>query len=346
MNETIEQPTKQVPPATGAKEIDTTKYNSYQPKFQPGVLNPVGLDLGYSSVKTMFLNEFNMIPTAIAFSIDTGIDYGNNDSYIYENENLYVGNSAVNESFSTLDYKFKYKYDPLLIFHSLLKLGALDLNKSNQDHLELRLGLALGDWKHKDEYIARVSAITVDGKTYTFPNIRIIPQGAGSYITALVKLFNNEHPDTCSVIDIGFNTINFLYFVEGQPQRQQCRSYTGHGVSSIINSFTNWLNSTYDMPFSTQEARKIFMKNKFIYNGVDQEEVKQMILELKSNFIKKLKNSILVNEKKLLSTSEKVLFCGGGSNLIKDIPMPPNVVFFNTSEEALYSNVQGFMLQR
>jgi len=337
-----EQQGAQVPPMSTVKEFNNSKYEKYIPRITPGQQYDVGLDGGYSSWKLMFLNELSTIPTAVNYAIDTGIDYGENNVYAFENETLLVGEDAVGEAFTTLDYKFKYKYDPLLMIHSLLKLGALDLNRIDQDHLTIRIGLALGDWKHKNDYIERLQNINVDGKTFRFNNIKIIPQGAGVYLDSVIRLFNNVHPSLTSIIDIGFNTINYLAFIDGKPQKQYCRSYMGHGVSSIITSFANYLENEFGMSFSEQEAIRIFMKEKFIYNGAEQHQVVDTIYELKSNFIKKLRNSILVKEKKLLSTSEKVVFAGGGSNLLKGVQFPPNVVF--AAEEAIYSNVRGYML--
>jgi len=333
---------EQVVPAVPDRVADLSKYENYVPKIAYNVMTDVGLDLGYSAAKLKMGEELSTIPTAISFAVDLGIEYGNSHSYIYENEDLYVGTDAIGEAFTTLDYKFKFKYDPILIFHALYKLGALNINQEEQNHLTLRVGLALADWKNKDEYIARISEIKVDGKVFRFNNIKIIPQGAGAYLDYIYQKTNSQHPDTCSLVDIGYNTINFLNFSEGNPLKQNCRSYAGHGVSSIIKSFTNFLETKFGMNFSEQEAMVIFMKNKFIYNGVEQPEIPTMIFELKNNFLKKLRNSILVKEKKLLSTSEKVVFAGGGANLIKGINFPPNVDFVNT--EAIYSNVRGYCL--
>ena len=330
------------PPSPGVKKIDTSKWENYQPKIDLRQNYDVGLDGGYSSWKIMFNNQLTSVPTAIHLDIDTGISYGESNTYVFENETLLVGAEAVNESFTTLDYKFKYKYDPLIMVHILYKLGALDLSKPEQSHLTLRVGLALGDWKNKDNYLARLRDITIDGRRFIFPNIKIGPQGAGVYLDSLVRLFDNNHPETCSVIDLGYNTVNFLQFENGKPQKQYCRSYMGHGVSSIIKSFTDWLENEFGMPFSEQEAIKIFLKEKFIYNGENQTQVKDIIYELKSNFIKKLKNSVLIKEKKLLSTSEVVIFAGGGAELIKNVQFPPNVRF--AADPMMYSNVRGFML--
>jgi hypothetical protein len=328
-------------PPVPDRTISKAKYENYTPKVNFSVMNEIGMDLGYSTSKLSCGGELSTEPTAISFAVDLGIEYGESHSYIYENEDLYVGQDAIGEAFTTLDYKFKYKYDPVLIFHNLYKLGALNIGQSEQNHITLRVGLALADWKNKDEYIKRISEITVDGKTYKFNNIKIIPQGAGAYLDYVVQKYNGEHPGTCSIVDLGYNTINFLNFADGKPLKQNCRSYAGHGVSSIIKSFTNYLETKFGMNFSEQEAMVIFMRNKFVYNGVEQTDVPDMILELKNNFLKKLRNSILVKEKKLLSTSEKVVFAGGGANLLKGVAFPPNVDFCDNS---VYANVRGYIL--
>jgi len=331
---------KQTSPGQPAKTINYEKYNDYNICLDINSITPIGIDLGYSSSKIGFLGQFMTEPTAINFNIDTGLSYGTNTSFLFENEDLLVGANA-GESFSTLDYKFKYKYDPIILFSILFKLKAINFNKEEQDHIELRIGLSLADWKNKDEYIARISEFVIDGRTFKFNNIKIIPQGAGAYID-YIQSKKIQHPDSAMILDIGYNTINVLYFNEGIPQKNNSRSFPGHGVSSIIKSFSDFLENEYGMSFSDNEALQIFLKNKFIYNGVDQEKVKSIIFELKNNFLKKLKNSILVRERKLLSTSEKVIFAGGGANLLYGTQFPPNVDFVD--EERLYSNVRGFML--
>jgi len=324
------------------KKLNTRKYENYILEYPVSQMTPVGLDLGYSSSKISSLGILSTEPTAINFSIDSGIDYGDSNSYLFNDEDLLVGEEASKESFSTLDYKFKETYDPLIIFHTLFKLKAINFNEVDQNHLELRIGLALADWKHKDDYISRISEIHVDGRTFRFNNIKILPQGAGAYIDYISKVQNGIHLEDASLIDIGYNTINFLNFINGNPQKQYCRSYPGHGVSSIIKSFTDFLENEFAINFSEQEAIQIFLKGKFMFNGIEQEKVPLIINELKSNFLKKLRNSILVKERKLLSTSTKVIFAGGGSNLLANSVFPPNVDF--VPEERMYSNVRGFML--
>jgi len=302
-------------------------------------MKTLGIDIGYSSTKIAYDGQFYKLPTAISFAMDTGIDYGEDCIINFEGEQLYIGEAAVSEeSFTTTDYKFKHKYDPAIIYHILVKLNLLEDAKNG--NLVLALGLALADWKNKDEYLERVSNFTIDEIALSFKNINLIPQGAGAYINYITNSGGN-HPSNCSVIDIGYNTINFLYFEGGQPKKAQCKSFPGHGVSSIIRPMTNHLEANYGMSFSEQEVIKIFQNEKFIFNGVPQENITKTIIELKQQFVKKLFSSILTSEKKLLATSEVVLFAGGGCYLLENIKFPPNVKFVDKPYE--HANVLGYI---
>lgn len=299
----------------------------------------VGIDLGYSSAKISSNGELYKLPTAISFAMDTGITYGESNVVDFEGEQLYIGDVALsNESFTTTDYKFKYKYDPVIIYYALFKLDLLE--RAEAGEVTLSLGLALVDWKNKDEYLERIKSFEVNGKKYIFNDIKLIPQGAGAYIGFIAK--GNPHPDKCSLIDIGYNTINFLYFRNGTPQRSHSKSFPGHGVSSIIRPLTNFMESTFDIKMSEQEVLETFQKGTFKFYGEDQPQVEKIIYELQFQFVKKLFNSILVSEKKLLSTSDTVLLSGGGCYLLENAKFRENYKFVDSPYE--FSNVLGSVL--
>jgi plasmid segregation protein ParM len=150
---------------------------------------------------------------------------------------------------------------------------------------------------------------------------------------------NGVHPNSAAIIDIGFNTINFLVYENGQPKRAHSKGYSGHGVSSILRPFATYLESTYNMPFGEAEALKIFTNGKFIFNGSEQPDVSEKIIDLKSQFVKKLFNSVLTGEKKVLATSEKVILAGGGCYLLEGIQFPPNVEL--TAKPFEFANISG-----
>jgi hypothetical protein len=93
------------------------------------------------------------------------------------------------------------------------------------------------------------------------------------------------------------------------------------------------------MPFGEAEALKIFTSGKFIFNGAEQTQVSAKIVELKAQFVKKLFNSVLTGEKKILATSEKVILAGGGCYLLEGIQFPPNVGLADKPFE--FANISG-----
>jgi plasmid segregation protein ParM len=300
-------------------------------------MNKISIDIGYSFTKILYNNQLYKIPSAISFAVDSGIQFGVDNNYLFEGRKYHVGELASSdESFVTTDYSFVLKYSPLIIYHILKKL-----NVPTDTEIELRTGLALADWSNKEEFSKRISVIKVNNEEVRTKPI-LIPQGAGAVVAYVTHALESKYPSSLLCIDIGYNTINLLSYEGNEPIKQRCKSFPGHGVSSIIRPFTNFMEQTFSIPFSESEAIKIFMRGTFTYNGISRPEVTEMIAELKLNFIDKLINSILKSEKKYLGLSEIVLFSGGGAYFLKDIQLPPNVRFPESNYE--FYNVMGYAL--
>ena len=299
-------------------------------------MKKLAIDVGYSSTKVRYDGKLYKFPSAIAFATDLGIDYGEDDVVKYKGETYYVGDAAVGlETFTTTDFGFKQQFDPVIIYHVLKKLNLVE--DALNGNIQLYLTLALADWKHKDTYLKVLSEFEVDDNKLGFKDVTLLPQGAGAYMLFVGK--NGVHPGSAAIIDIGFNTINFLVYENGQPKRAHSKGYSGHGVSSILRPFATYLESTFNMPFGESEALKIFTLGKFMFNGSEQPQVSEKIVELKSQFVKKLFNSVLTGEKKILATSEKVILAGGGCYLLEGIQFPPNVEL--TTKPYEFANISG-----
>lgn len=299
-------------------------------------MNKISIDIGYSSSKILFNKQYYKVPTAISFANDCGIEFGESAVYEFEGEKYYVGELASDEAFVTTDYKFLYKFAPLIIFHIFKKLGITgDIN--------LNTGLALTDWGKREEFTERLKFLKVDGLTVA-TNVKVVgPQGSGAYNAYIAQNgLQATPPKSLCVIDIGYRTINFLYYERGEPIQTKMKGFPGHGVVSIMKTFGNYLESRYGMPFSEQEALKIFLDKEFSLGGENQEGIVETISELKNKFVQKLMNSVLVSEKKTLMMSEKVLIAGGGAYYIQDVQMPKNTVYNADPKE--FSNVFGYSL--
>ena len=300
----------------------------------------VSIDLGYNAIKIYYNNEFYIIPNVINFATDVGINFGENAVFEFEGEKYSVGEALSDEAFTTTDYNFLLKFSPLMIFYILKKL---DIPLT--DEIIIKTGLALVDWgdeKRRKEFSDRISTLNVNGETVNCQVQLVGPQGDGCYKTYIVE--NNlmeTIPERVSVIDIGYRTINFLHYINGKPQVQNSKGFPGHGVVNIMKPFTNYLENTYGMNFSEQEAIKIFRDKEFKMGGVVQENIPPIIQDFTNKFVTKLMNSILVSEKKVLMLSDSVLITGGGSYQLKEVTLPPNTVF---NQNPQFANVFGYSL--
>lgn len=299
-------------------------------------MNKISIDIGYSSSKIVFNDQYYKVPTAISFANDAGIEFGETAKYSFEGEEYYVGDAATDEAFTTTDYQFLHKFGPLIIYHIFKKLGIAG-------EISLNTGLALTDWGHRQEFQERLAVIEVDGVKVTTGCKVVGPQGSGIYNAYIAE--NNlysSHPDSCAIIDIGYRTINFLYYERGEPQQSKMKGYPGSGVVSIMKTFSNYLETTYGVNFSEQEALKIFMSGKLSLSGEEQPAVPEKIKDLKGKFVQKLMNSILVKEKKTCQFAEVVIIGGGGSYLIQDVMNQKNVKYNQDPKE--FANVRGYGL--
>jgi hypothetical protein len=295
----------------------------------------ISIDIGYSSTKVEYNSKLAKFASAVAFYSDVNLAYGDSDVYEFEGQKYYVGSSAVSqEAFVTTDYKFLYKFGPLIIYHILGKFDHLPQDRP----ITVNTGLAVVDWGHKDEFVERISNFEINGQKVNI-NVNIIPQGAGVFADYMK---DHEMEEKVHILDIGYNTINSLHFINGRPDKSKIKTYPGHGVSSIIKPFTAFIENTYSMTFNEQEALVVFTKGTFKYNGEDQPEVSEKIAELKAKFVTKLFQSVLVNDKKLMAMSDVVLIAGGGAYLLQGTTFPPNVEFVTEPYE--FSNVRGYSL--
>lgn len=301
-------------------------------------MEQIAIDLGFGHIKVAYKNKIAKFSTAICFASDVGMAYGEENIYEFEGDAYYIGKEAVGgETFATTDYKFLRKFSPLLIYYILHKFDKVNLDTP----IIVKTGLSLTDWQNKEDFKERISNIKVNNDSIQIEP-HLIPQGAGCAVDWVHNNNNGEYPDRLSVIDIGFLTINLVSFAEGKPVKKEMKSYPGHGVSSIIKPFTSFMENTFKVSFSEQEAMGIFIKGVFKYNGEVHEEVANKVRELKKQFVTKLFQSILVNDKKQLAMADVVIISGGGAYLLQDTPFPPNVTFSSAPME--FANSRGYLL--
>jgi plasmid segregation protein ParM len=302
----------------------------------------IAIDVGYGFTKVVYEGVEIKFPTAISFYTDNGISYGDSVVYEFEGERYVVGTNAEGtETFATTSYSIIEKFGPLFIYHILNKFE----NAKLQMPIEIRTGLALVDWNKKEEFAKRISEFSVNGENIKTKPI-IVPQGVGVFNAYRFKEPSAEK-ENITILDIGYNTINLINIEKNKPRPDRSKSYPGHGVSSIIKPFVGLLENRYKFSFSEQEAVQIMLKEKFTFNGEVQEDITEYIKSEKRKFIQKLFNSVLVNDKKVLGLSDKVIIAGGGAYMLKNVGLPNNCIFLkkNNEEDAFeFANSRGYYL--
>lgn len=309
----------------------------------------LSIDLGYSGYCKMAYQGKNFkFQVSLDYYQECGLEYGDTNFYEFEGEKLTIGNAdQTNDSFTTTQFEVLEKYGPLMIYYIIKKLGLLN----DIDRIDLRLGLALIDWPKREQFIKRMQYISVKDENkvetnITLNNITLYTQGYGCGKYYSIVDNGGKFPPSLLVIDIGFNTINLLYFENGKPIANRCKPLPGHGISTIIRPFKDFLESNLSMNFNEAEVINIFMAGRMKIHGVEKPEVEAKILELKNVFIKKLMKQLMVSEKKSMALVDTVLFSGGGAYYIKHAKFPPNFVFNtqSTNERGIheYENVLGY----
>jgi len=312
--------------------------------------NSISIDVGYGDTKINYKGKNVKFPTSISFYVDNGITYGDQKVYEFEGEKYIVGSEGLSgESFSTTDYNFLYKYAPLIIYHILNKFDEVDKDRP----VELKTGLALVDWQNRDEFKERLSHFVVDGQEINL-NVKIVPQGVGIYLNfakygTLPEDIGDEDLKNLNVaiIDIGYGTINVLNMKNGKFIPSNSKSYPGHGVSSLIKPFRDYLENKFKDPFSEQEANEILYKGYFRYNGKKQKDIEEYIKDAKRKFIIKIFGSVLVESKKVFSLADLVILSGGGSNFFEGVKLKDNMILDNSTiidgkPRREFSNVNGY----
>lgn len=170
---------------------------------------------------------------------------------------------------------------------------------------ELYVMLSPADWDKKER-------IYYSLKEAGFTDVKFAPQGIGIW-------FDTGCPRNAIVIDIGFNTVDVLFVVDGKPVRELCFALRECGLVSFLEKLTK------DDPFRL--ARKL-------------EEGDQELSEKAKNFyypwlLQKLETR---SEWRKRSQKHTLVFGGGGARFLPEdlkdksiIPKHPEI-----------SNVRGF----
>ena len=217
--------------------------------------NILGVDIGYGFTKICYSKKsfdgrdifsFDLFPTAVSKFIPKPTFTEQQTVITVNDEDFIVSDSALREGVGLIntrrtDFVGSNAYFAVLAYALSKTLKAPDL---------LVLGLPPGQFSNK--YSASLISIirslkvkTSDKNDIRFPKyIKFIPQGAGIYFSHVRSGNLDDLNRRVAVIDVGYYTLDTLFFVKGKYVENSARSHQ-IGVSKIYDQVKKDFYSTY-----------------------------------------------------------------------------------------------------
>jgi len=290
----------------------------------------LAVDVGYGHTKYAFNKTLSKFPTAVASVSVTGT-YGSDDSYLFNGERYLVGENAEYSDviIPTRTEDFLVKYSPLFIYHTVKR------EKIENNINTIVLSLSLAEFSKKESDLKEAcSNFFINGVNYKYDCL-VYPQGMG--------IWNDiDSPDNAVIVDIGYNTIDIITFINGSPKKELSFGISDVGVCNIVDSISDYRNRKFDGMFVNQhDANEILYKGGSFSIMRKKYDISDFINEQKKIYAKRILSLLETRLKNVLNKIDKYVIAGGGAYFI-----PKEMVdkySLTIPERPEYSNVAGFL---
>lgn len=310
----------------------------------------LSVDIGFGDTKYILWDEKNKkiikkdkFPTAIEKVTIKAKD--DKDVYNYGGKISYyrVGERALRNASITRDMDYLVKFSPLIVYH-ILKTNGIPL----ENELKIRTGVSLFYYEqYKNPFKNALKEFVVNEKTIK-SQIKLFAQGQGILYDYLSKNKENEDNEIV-VIDIGYNTIDFLHFIKERekntfiPFKENCFGIN-IGAFLAVNELKDYIEAIYDMNLSEQKANEILRTNIANIKG-EKIDLSDVIGEIKRSYTDKIINDIIKVRKGLINSVDKVVLGGGGAYFIDIDEVKKHNVNSLIVDEPDFANVRGYLLK-
>lgn len=286
--------------------------------------NILGIDIGFGDVKVTIGTSDGNVSKQFKFTSTIGITKRNEhvtDSRIYDylDHSYYVGENALHLPSDNLiditDYKNLEYYAPLFLYHVIKSTGFKpDIIVS---------GLSKAQIENSGHFKEGLQSFSVNGEQYTFDEVYILPQGAGSKLT-IDKFGNNfPHPQeeffgttTFVGCDIGFNTLDMFLVTDGKTSPNLFEGIEREGVMKIATLVAKKVKELHGRQITLHEAKEIIDTGIYKLRG-QKHPFKDYVDEVKKDYLKELLALIENKYGKILDKCDFISLSGGGSTIFK-----------------------------
>lgn len=293
----------------------------------------IAIDIGYGDTKVMYDGKFFKFPSAISQVRQAQVILNDkeSDTYAFNGSNFKVGQKATRDAVPTRGFNFLFKYSPLLIAHAL-KLAKVDTSKP----IALATGLSLLNYKEASNFMKVVSKFSVNDEVYHLKT-SLFAQGQGIF----VEYPNQKDDKLICIIDIGYNTLDFLVFEDNEPSNELCFA-NQNGANKVIVDLQKLVSREYSVDFSEQEAKKVFLSKKLVIAG-QEIDFSDTINSMTTQYADAVMDSLNNQAGDIIKRADAIIVSGGGAYFL-DIDyirkQYPHIHFSELPYE--FANVRGY----
>ncbi|EAJ7530409.1 plasmid segregation protein ParM [Campylobacter jejuni subsp. doylei] len=292
----------------------------------------IAIDIGYGDTKVFLNGKTLKFPSAVSEVRQAQVDLSETktDIYTYNGTQYRVGEKAITNAIATRGFNFLNKYSPLLVFHALNQAG-VDLSQP----IEIATGLSILNYHSANDFKEVIENFTIN-KIHLEPSVFLFAQGQGIFLE-----YPNHEDSLVGVIDIGYNTLDFLVFEDKEPRSDLCFANQG-GANRIIVDLQKILTREFRVDFSEQEAKKVFL-NKEVKIAGKVVDFKDEIKSMTERYIDFVLDEFVNKCGDLMMRSDGVIIGGGGAYFLDQEYIKEthsNIILAPSPHE--FSNVRGY----
>lgn len=286
------------------------------------------IDMGYGRIKLCdSLSRVTIIPTYMVKAPSTN-DPGfiNHDDFVMINgKKYYVGEKSLSygfqESLINDDYHGSAEWIALLTY----ALYVHSRNYSTEINIDkICIGLPISQNANKERrskvtkamYSLKANIMKSD-VYYHVPEKKawVMPQGVGAYMLYQEK--DNQRTDSDAVVDIGKRTIDFALFNNGVyvPGSSESKN---RGVDTFHKNLVKKVKTQFGMDVNMATVEKAMVSSSLVINGQHQ-DISKLINACKEEYKDIVLNTIKEVWTEELVAIQKIIFIGGGAEIIKDL---------------------------
>jgi len=290
--------------------------------------NVLGLDLGYGYTKSFFalngfsedISKYDIFPTAVTTYIPKSTFTANKLKVTVNGDTYMIGENALREGVGLINTR----RTDFVGSGAYLAVMAYAFSRTIKDPELLVLGLPPGQFSKEyvtslKEQINSAEIRTSDGSNIRLPEIiKIIPQGAGIFFSHIQDGNEADFSRKVAIIDIGFYTLDTLFFVKGKYVENSAKSHP-LGVSRIHELVRKEFQLKYKNPLKDRDTIERFLRDsKVNLIGNDYELDTKKIMRSYNDEVAALISNYI---EELPSEADLLIAGGGGAQFLKDMPI-------------------------